>query len=289
MRFLFFILLQGSCLFSSATAFDSLKFIEKVKQFAFKEIGVHLKGDFYTKSMEMDKPYVYLYVSLPDKIKTPPGYSDLYFCNTDEMFAGRKSDSLKLKGYQTFCYKTYANSSAMLNKRFLSYPLEAESFIIFHELIHNYLSQQEIKIPYDFNEALCDVIGNYGTLDFFKTNKQLDLNAAKQQLEHNENIYWCLNKYISKINEKPGKVIVLNNQCDRMMKTILKECNTFQNDRFNFTVNNAYLLKNQYYCKNYFLLKKVLMKQKSIKDFLEIIKAVPANSEECEKYLLKFS
>ncbi len=272
-----------------ASTNDSLQFVEQVKTFAYKEIGIELKGDLFTKSMEVDKPYLYVYVSKPDKIECPKECYNFISCNTDQELADQKSKEFQLKGYQTFCYKTYANSSAMLNKRFFQYPKEAESFIIFHELIHNYISQLEIKIPYDFNEALCDVIGNYGTVSFFKSDRILDATTAVMQLKHNENIYWCLNKYMSKINAKPTKAVSLNNSCNNMIKTILTECNLFQNDRFNFTVNNAYLLKNQYYSKNYFLLKKVLLKQKSIKDFLEIIKSVPADSDACQKYLLKFS
>ena len=250
---------------------------------------MELKCDFFTKRMEQDKPYLYVYVSLPDKVECPKGCDDLFFCNTNEELAKKKSDTLNSKGYETFCYKTYANSAAMLNKRLLSYPKEAESFIIFHELTHNYLSQLGIKIPYDFNEALCDVIGNYGTRDLYNSSPTLDKNAAKIQLDNNEKIYWCINKYISKINARPSKAKELNHQCDKMMKTLLAECNMFQNDRFNFTINNAYLLKNQYYSKNYFLLKKVLLKQKSMKDFLELIKSVPSESMECERYLLKFT
>jgi len=289
LRFLFVILFQSYCLLTHSTTNDSLKFVEQLKTFAYKEIGIELKGDLFTKNMEVDKPYLYVYVSKPNKIECPKECDNFISCNTDQVLADQKSQEFQSKGYQTFCYKTYANSSAMLNKRFFQYPKEAESFIVFHELIHNYISQLDIKIPYDFNEALCDVIGNYGTISFFKSDRMLDVTAAEVQLKHNENIYWCLNKYISKINAKPAKVISLDNSCNNMIKTILTECNLFQNDRFNFTVNNAYLLKNQYYSKNYFLLKKVLLKQKSIKDFLEIIKSVPSDSDACQKYLLKFS
>jgi len=268
---------------------DSLTFTERIKKFAYHEMGTELNGDLFTKTMETDKPYIYLYISKPDKIQCPEGFGSFVYCNTDEDLAKRKSDTLCQLGYQTFCYKTYANSAAMLNQRYYMYAKESESFIVFHELMHNYIAQLELKIPYEFNEALCDVMGNYGTMHFFEANKELNLSAAKNQLDHNENIYWCLNKYIDKINANPKKAVQLNQQCDRMIKTILTECNLFQNDRFNFAVNNAYLLKNEYYCKNYFLLKKVLLKQKAIKDFLEIIKSAPASALEYQKYLLKYT
>lgn len=268
---------------------DSL-FIEDVINSAFKEFGKELKGEFYTQSLETDKPYIYVYLSFPNKVKCPDGYDNFYFCGTDDSLAKSKAAGFTAKGYHSFCYKSFANSDAKLNKRFLSYPKDAEVFIIFHELTHNFIAQTELKIPYDYNEALSDLIGNYGSLNYFSNKNIKDLETAKQQVATNEKIYMCMNSYISKINNAKENVELLNSSCDAEIKSILKECNMFQNDRFNFTVNNAYLVKNQNYCKNYFLLKRVLFKQKSIKALLDILKLMPLNNESlCEQYLLKFT
>ncbi len=268
---------------------DSLLFIQEVKNFSFKEIGVELKGDFFTKIKETEKPYIYVYTSLPYAIENPIGYESFFFCDTNTALANKKIAEYKAQGYHTFLYKTFANSEAMLNKRFFMYPKEAEVFIIFHELTHNYIAQQNLKVPYDYNEALSDLIGNYGTLNFYKANNSKEFNIAQTQMYNNERIYFCMNSYIAGINRKPRKADLLDTKCDNEIKIILKECNLFQNDRFNFTVNNAYLLKNQFYSKNYFLLKKVLQKQKTIKALLDVMKSLPENSEECEKYLLRFT
>ena len=98
-----------------------------------------------------------------------------------------------------------------------------------------------------------------------------------------------MNSFISKINNNILQADALRARCEKKIKRILKKCDTFQNDRFNYTVNNAYLLKNQYYSKYYFLLKKVFLKQKTIKAFLNIMKSLPNNTEDIVKYLLKFT
>lgn len=283
---LFVLLFTGFNAHSSSA--DSLLFMNNVKQFAFKETGFIPTGDFYTKWATLEKPYLYLYVSRADSVKQPQQFtSPFIFYDSNETLAVSKTIILRDSGYHTFCYKTYANSSARLNNRLLSYSHDAVAFIVFHELIHNYINEYHIKIPYEFNEALCDVIGNYGALAYAST--QADRRAVQLQLKNNEHIYRCLNSTISKINRYPTKTISLNVKCTQAISHILKTCNSFQHDRFDYPVNNAYLLKNQYYCRNYFLLKQVFLKQHSIKAFLEVIKRMPGNNEECLKYLKRLS
>ncbi len=268
---------------------DSL-FIQQVKEYVFRQIGVRLTGDFYTDWSKEEKPFLYVYVSLPDKIECPTEQTNPYiYCGTDTIRASDTEKHFREQGYHFFCYKTFANSATLLNKRLMLYRNETKSFIVFHELVHNYLQQQKIKIPYEFNEALSDVIGNYGTLkysiDSGKTNREI----AKQQLKTNEKLYSCMNRCIAKINSHPGKTHELNERCQRKIQRTLKKSDAFQKDRFDYEVNNAYLLKNEYYCKNYFLLKKVFLKQGTIKDFLEIIRKMPEKKLDCEKFLEKYT
>ncbi len=288
---IFFILFffQLICVTVFGDVNDSI-FILEIKSFVYKEIGMELKGDLFTKWNKEDKPYQYVYVSLADSIKSPPELKSAFiFCGTDEEQALKKAAEYKEKGNQVFCYKTYANSGALLNSRFISYSGEIKCFILFHELIHNYLSQEKIKIPYEFNEALADVIGNYGALDYSTETKKTDLALTKKQICINEKLYKCMNSFISRINSNPEKARQLDKKCNKRIHSILESANTFQRDRFNYEVNNAYLVKNQYYSKNYFLLKKILRKQKSIKGLLEIMKHLPERVEDCVIYLKKYT
>jgi hypothetical protein len=281
------ILLLSFCAFAADN--DSL-LINDLKKFFFRETGTELKGEFFTKWNESEKPYLYLYVSLPDKVERPEEMkSSFIFCKNDQDLANSEDSSYRAKGYQTFCYKTFAMSAAFLNKRFLSYTDETKSFIVFHELLHNYFSQLHVKIPYEFNEALSDVIGNYGTLKYSNDTHKLNSALVKEQININEKIYQCMNSFINKINNKPQKKIKYYRKCRKFIHSELKHATEFQNDRFNYFVNNAYLLKNMYYCRYYFLLKKVFLKQSTIKDFLDIIKQLPDNTEDGVKFLEKYS
>lgn len=282
-----YLLLQFAFIHVFGAGNDSL-FLKELKDFVFKEIGTELKGDFYTKWDTARKPYLYVYVSLPGKVECPSDLTAPFiYCGADENRAQKTESHFKEEGYHVFCYKTYANSAALLNERFMSYREETKCFIVFHELMHNYINQQKLIIPYELNEALSDVIGNYGALKYSEDSGETNLRIAKAQIKLNEKIYALLNSTISKINTHPRKISVLNARCQKKIHAFLKDADTFQRDRFDYEVNNAYLLKNQYYSRYYFLLKKVFLNSGTINEFLEIIKHLPEKISDCEKYLKK--
>ncbi|MBP6334995.1 MAG: hypothetical protein KA444_05930 [Bacteroidia bacterium] len=265
---------------------DSLLFIEDLKSFIYAEAGYELKESFYTEWSNEEKPYVYLYVSLSDSVKRPQEFkSSFIYYQTDEDSAKMKEQSYQRKGYHTFIYKTYANSAAQLNSNLIAYSKDAIAFIVFHEYIHNYLSERKIKIFYEFEEALCDVVGNYGALMYAQTRQKASLDSIQQQIESNEKIYKYMNQTVSMNNRNHVQVIEENEKCTKKVREILGNANLFQKDRFNYNVNNAFLLKNEYYSKNYFLLKDVFLKQKTLKAFLEVVEKMPDNSADCERYL----
>ncbi len=272
--------------------YDSL-FIVNVKKYSFKEFGTELKGDFYTKWKTNEDPYYVLFISRSDTVLYAPNYTrsgqyPLVYCKS-ESDADWQGTLWRKNGYHTFTYKTYANSSTELTSHFLSYSNEAKCFIIFHELLHNYIHQQKIKIPYEFHEALGDVVGNYGALSYAKLTLRTDINSIYKQIDLNEKIYECLNGYIAKITPSCTNIPTLNTDCYRDVQLLLEGGDTFQKDRFANGLNNAYLLKNMNYCKNYFLLKRVLLKQGSIMKLLEIIKTLPESPSDCVQYLEAFA
>jgi hypothetical protein len=265
-------------------------FIDEVKSFAFAEFGFELKGDLYCNWSDEDGPFFYIYISRQDSILKPKDFDgDFIYCKTNESYATAVEESYRRMAYDTFRYRAYANSATLINRRFLSYSKDAIAFIVLHELTHNYIRQKKMNMPYEFNEALCDVIGNYGAWKFAQSNKNIDTTGFKIQIKVNEDIYKCLNFTISGINTDPSNSAFKHKVCTEMLSKILSNGNSFQKDRFDHPVNNAYLLKNEYYCKNYFLLKKVFLKQGSIKDFLRVMELLPERNEEQESYLLKHS
>src|SRR5687767_5641103 len=106
-KVLFILILQFICSPAFSANNDSLLFIDELKKFAFKEIGVELTGDLYSKWANEEKPYIYLYVSLPNEVQQPSELtSPFIFYGTDEIESKKKELEFKEKGYHTFCYKT---------------------------------------------------------------------------------------------------------------------------------------------------------------------------------------
>jgi hypothetical protein len=273
--------------------YDSL-FIENVKSFVFKEFDLILKGEFYTSWAKDNNPEIVFWVSLSDKVQEPEEFRNASFSdyNKDLLRARIAETDFIQRGYSAFIYKTYATGLTYLNQRFVNYSSEAISFIIFHELLHNYIIQQNIRIPYVFIEAACDVVGNCGALNYSMSGMTDKVSTSKVQKQTllNENIYKLFNFYIDSINQR-NKLEEIKNLCDRCNSSLhqfLTNGDDFQKDRFDYKVNNAYLLKNSNYCRKYFLLKRVLFKAGSIKNFLEIIKDIPLEMNWGERYLEEY-
>lgn len=276
------ILLIFICTYSNifAVQYDSL-FIDSTKKFANKEFGVVLSSDLYTKWAETNDAEFLLFVSLPNRVQDAKS-----ICILDE--SKSKKEQYDKLGFVTFEYEYYCDASTLLKERFLSFTFESISFIMFHELLHNYFIQEKIHIPYELNEAACDVIGNYCTLKYVKYNKRLQKKKVKKMIEVNEASYEIMNKYILRINQETEDVGELCDQCNTELYPLLKTYDDFQKIRFYRAVNTAYLLKNSYYCINYFLLKKVLLKVKNIKEFLIILRNCPENKQDYETYFKKY-
>jgi hypothetical protein len=273
--------------------YDNL-FIENLKSYVFKEFNLTLEGEFYTTWAKDNEPEIVFFISLSGKIQVPP---DLFYSysNSDvqDVLKVRIIETeYRKKGYSTFIYKTYATGKTYLNERFVSYPCEEITFIAFHELLHHYFFQQKIYIPYEFVEAACDVVGNYGTLNYSMSGMtdKVRISKVQKQTLLNESIYKLFNFYIDSINQsrKQEEVKYLCGRCNISLHKLLTDADDFQKDRFDYTVNNAFLLKNSNYCVEYFLLKRVLFKAGSIKNFLEIIKGIPHEIPWGEKYLEKY-
>ena len=230
-----------------------------------------------------------LYASLKYVIHLPPGCSVFISYDTLETDAKAKEAEFIEKGYDTFIYRTYATSAGKLNERFISYPAAAKSFIIMHEFVHNYIAKLKLPIPYDFNEALADVIGNYGTLQFLEAVGSDKLDSARAQTTRTEQLYKIMNGYIDKINSKQNGADKFSLKCEKKIKEVLIKADLFQKDRFDYHVNNAYLLKNKNYSYNYFLLKKVFRKQKSLGNVLRILKNAPTDAKNFRKYIVQYS
>ncbi len=274
---------------SHAQIYDSV-FFDNVKEYVFHQFGDGFHGNYYTKWDSDELPYYIVFASRSDSIAVPAelkdkvSYDGLYFWHNSGR-ADSAYSSLKNKGYPAFIYKTWGMSNTRLSYHLVSYPKEAISFVIFHELMHNYIFGYAPRLPYEFNEAVSDILGNYGTMSFATWNLSSWQQKAREQLKLNESLYEVMDTAITKINKKTLNADSIISECNKKLKPLIAKGNSFQRDRFDFEVNNAYLLKNSNYCVNYFLLKEVYLKQKNIYDFLQIIRQLHGDPDECRKIL----
>ncbi len=266
---------------------DSI-FFKKLKKFFFQEIGYELEGDFYTESKNIEDFDYLLIVSLPNKIESPNisksnSIKELFLsrynlidipyidCGKDIENVKKIELENKEKGYHTLYFQNFLNSNTFLNNALISLSKEDICHIVFHELMHNYIRQKKIRMPRNYEEALCEVIGNYFALKFAENNNEIDTSLVKSQILTTEKIYQCINNYTFLINSCFGNVDSLNNECQKEINTILENVNSFPKERFGDNVNNAFLLLHNMYSKNYFILKELYFKQTSIKKFIDKI------------------
>lgn len=276
-------LLIGLNLAAQNDSLAKIATINRFRDFLYHQSGVTLKQEFYTDYNKENKPYLYVYVSRKDRVKLPDSLeSSFLFCGSDPKDAEKKVE--KYKAYDTFIYKTYANSSAKLNRRFMSYQQVTQCFILGHEFIHNLVRQENLGIPYEFEEAMGDVVGAYGGLEFFRE----DYNQSEQclkMIQTNEEIYEGINRCADTIDAGCSAPSVFHAKCTREIRdALLQGGDLFQRDRLDAEVNNAYLLKNRYYSQHYFELKRVFEKSGSLAAFLKILSSGPKDKKEFYKY-----
>ena len=267
-----------------ASKYDSL-FISNTRTYILKTLNFTPKDPLYQHWASSNNPYLYLYVSKKNKVETPDSaYKTFIFIGFDTVAANLKTSKIQDQGFDVFIYKTFANSNTELSDSLLNFSPEAISFIMFHEIMHHYKRANFPNLPYKYEEAAGDILGNYGTLYYANTNQNLSIEKARLQLTTNEEIYRIMNESIDNINGGLFNISDVQNQCYHKIQTELRRCNSFQIYRFNYPVNNAFLLKNMRYSKEYFILKDVFLKAGSIPKFIEILKELAAASDK-EKFL----
>ena len=246
----------------------------------------------------------YLYISFPDKISAPGNEGiGLY---DDETPIVAINDEINLPvfghdeiiniinkqkiyddlGYHTMLYRTAGRSDARLSNVLLNYPMETISITAFNEATHRHIHSFTTHMPYIFEEACADVVGNHATVEFAKNNNGFfSLHSAKNQLQCMENIDKCINSYSAKyeMHEYILQDYIYKN-CHEEILEYLPKNNRFFWDRYDYYVNNAYFLRFRDYTFFYFLLNKALHKM-GLKEFISFIKLIPPNAQDAEELL----
>jgi hypothetical protein len=281
MRTLFFILftLISLVTFCQSLPRDTSKyenkivFMKKVVTLIHDSLNLKIGDDFYTKFSENDSMFSYVYVSRKDTISKVTDGSFIYFGNHPNE-AKINADSFTKAGFDVMVYQTAGTSGAFISKRLLEYEDISIAFIMIHEAMHRHIANSHSAIPYEFEESIGDVIANSFCGWFSGASVKSYFDFAFR----NEEIYTLINKC------SKGKIA--KEKCDKKIKAQLKDATLFQKDRFYYTVNNAYLLRNSFYTKRYFQLRELYQEIKNPKLFIEEMMKLPAGLKECDEMIL---
>jgi len=228
---------------------------------------------FYTEFVNNDSMFSYVYISDKDSVKNVLKDPYEYF-GTHYTEAKIAADSFSRYGFDVMHYKTAGTSAALLNKRLLEYDSLSLVFILIHEAMHRHKKNSGAKFPYEYEEALGDVIAN-SFCGWYSGVSVKDFFAFAYR---NEEIYRMINKCSEgKISKK---------KCGKQIRKHLEGATLFQNDRFNYAVNNAYLLGYSSYAKHYFELRELYQRMKDPKLFIDEMMKLPADVKGCETEII---
>ncbi len=221
------------------------------------------------------KFYYYVYASFKNEQRSVFGEDAFKYFDHNDSLAYIYGDSLKNAGYDVMVYHTAATSGAKFVQRMLEYNPGTISFIMFHESIHRHRQNTQSKLPYIFEEALGDVTGILFSSKAVKTKADKKIHA--KYIKVNESIYTYIYKAI--------KGEISKEECTLKLKKILVRGDLFQNDRFMYEVNNAFLLRYTSYIKYYFLLKEVSTQFSDPDLFYKAVFSLSGTEEEIVKKL----
>ena len=252
---------------------------EQLRQFIQTYLGMAINDSFYSEWKEGYQHYVY--VSENSSIKRPENEPYFWFFGSDVEKAREAQNELIARGFHTMLYRTAATSAAKIYSPLATYPNHCLSFIAFHEAHHIHRKSGERKaIPYSFEEAAGDVLGNYASVDFAHQFPNIvDIKNVQHQIKINEKLYKKINTTRKKIDagknaEKAYK------QLEHYIQRLLKNEDNFKKDRFLYPINNAFFIRYGYYTANYFLLKQLYQHAKSPIKFLAYLDTLPETETE---------
>ncbi|MFI5221415.1 MAG: hypothetical protein ACHQK8_03745 [Bacteroidia bacterium] len=252
---------------------SKLNLIRHVRSLLVDSLKLKVGEKFYTEFASSDSVISYLYISKKDSVKKMTDGDFISFGNHPSA-AKDKADDMERKGFDAMAYFTAGSSGAMINKRLLEYDSLSLTFILIHEAIHRHKNNSKAKFPYEFEEALGDVIAN-SFCGWYSGASVKDYFAFAFR---NEEIYRVINRCID------GKLS--KEKCEAKIKKRLKYATLFQKDRFDYKVNNAFLLRYSSYSKRYFQLREVYQRMKNPKLFIEEMMKLPADAKGCDSALV---
>lgn len=232
-----------------------LEVLDDLKAYIHDVVKIDPGANFYTEWVNGSGMLNYVYISPKDALRPSDSSSKAFLCfDYDSLKADSACKVYAARGFHVLHYRTTANSTAKLSRVLMDAPLEAFVSDVIHEAVHRHLRIDSLKLFYSMEEAVCDVVANHYTSLFLK-DSIYDYLAARRQAKQTEAIYTIINDAEDQFINKKRNPEYIYAQTKRQLDSILNESNNRLKLRFDYPVNNAFLLRNHYYAHNYFFVK----------------------------------
>ena len=265
---------------------QKISLINKLTAHARGEMELELSKRFFSEWSRNEDYHYYLYVSESNQVVCPKEVNQYVFFGTDKINAELKQKEFVNKGYHTLLYKKEGAHDFKITTSLLGNSNESLALLILHEAAHQHLSKKA-QLSIGLEEASCEVIGFYGARSFSKHFKEVDQKKINRLVECLENAYELINKVSSFISDDIDQNEKKYLELEHHLFSRLKSEDTFIQQRFIHPVNNAYLLKNQFFSKRYELIKLVAKKDKTLDGLISTLGKLPKNESKALDRLIK--
>lgn len=260
-----------------------LELLNALKLYAKEHLELDFKKSFFSKWSEDESMHYYLYVSSADKVSAPEGMKDFEYFGSNKEAATAQQKKHVEKGLHTLLYKRSGADDFTITNSLLSFSPESMALLVFHAATHQHFGKHA-KLSLPVEEALCEVMGVFGAQFFAQRNESVDENGVKRLTKTIERSYKLINETIPNISSDVAQNDKLYRKIEHKLFSDFYNADAFIQQRFIHPVNNAYLLKNQYFAKYYELIKSLAEKDKFIGTFLYNTERLPkAELEAIEK------
>jgi len=265
---------------------ENLRLIRQLEDYAEIELGLNLKRKFYKKWQKKEQQLTYVYISRPDSIILPKDSSPFKYFGTDTLAARIHAVKSEEEGLDAMVYNTSGTSATLLTHHLLNYPKEAIIFVVLHEMAHVHRDKSKLKIPYPAEESFGEFLGNHASLKFAEKYYPELIPAIKKQRSVQEKIYRLLSEAETQVQgHNQAEKEVRYQAISAALKVILLEANIFQKERYNYPVNNAYILRNRYYYQWYEKFKDIYLSGKSLKEMTLFYSSLHEKTSDTDTFL----
>jgi len=262
------------------------RLIKNARKFEREEFGFDFFRAFTRRKRKGKKKYA-LFASNTGVVEPPSDFGSFnsFDYRPFEIFnnknkAIKRKKELERRGYHTLLFRVITTSSSVTDE-FLSKPPEVKLKVIFHEDFHTYLKKRNITIPYSINEAAAQVIGFYGTIEYAKKTDSVDVEDALKLREGCE-------KRINFVTKKRRELDEILREKEEAPQGFYEECTEVlkkYGTNIISTINNAFFVWYENYCKDYYLVASVFERIRNFRKFIDIISSLPEDYEEATRKL----